>query len=836
MSAGVARSTALPRLPVGYVPAPWLDAVTSGPVPPPLVVLRAPRGFGKTSGVVGWLREDPPPRHHHVWVGAPHRAISAEEYWELVRERAVGAGLDELEGGDWSRLDRELSRRRQRLVLVLDDIDRVRGHGLADQVVALAGEHEQLTVVVTSRSARSLATLATVADGVLIEPRHLAWRPEQVGEHARLLGLDLDAGEARRLAVGTMGWPALVRALLRDLDRDPSGELRLGTEGLESYLRVATLDAELAQWESLAALALAGEFDSGLAAELLGPDRARTTMASLTRLGLAPVDRVHGVHAVPEPLAGVLSTILAERSPTRYRDASATVARWRGLRAAPASTLRHALAAGDHRTAAAVLRRHGPGLVADHRELAARALHLLPDELVAASARLLVTRDYILHVGTADRARAAFVADLLVPEPSASPEQRLSLQQVLSLRSGGMYDGVRRLAERRDLGAAIADSGWSPAVVADVPTVLLSWARSELAALPGPVSTFAYAEAYRWARHLGDEEAAGEAAAGAALSHAAAGHLVSSSAWSACVPDDATEQARVLDAAARTVVAVDAARPDLLPSAEALLALPSHLADLHVVSLVAHGDAALHGGDVLRAAREIERYRVALGESPAAGMVEHTLVAVLLELYLAGGELERARRLLAEVDRDGDRLPVQRAQLHLQQGAYRAVLELVERLDPRTPRQTVQLALLSASAAHRSGDAPAAADAFQTALGVAGRTGLLRPFQLLPAADLAVLSEDGRAFTGALDAVRLLPHGLLGEVGERVVLTPREQDVLTAIAGGSSMATIAARQYVSPNTVKSQVRTLYRKLGATGREDAVRRARDLGLLPPEPDG
>jgi LuxR family maltose regulon positive regulatory protein len=35
---------------------------------------------------------------------------------------------------------------------------------------------------------------------------------------------------------------------------------------------------------------------------------------------------------------------------------------------------------------------------------------------------------------------------------------------------------------------------------------------------------------------------------------------------------------------------------------------------------------------------------------------------------------------------------------------------------------------------------------------------------------------------------------------------------------------------VSPNTVKSQLKSIYQKLGASTREEAVARGRDLGLL------
>ena len=45
------------------------------------------------------------------------------------------------------------------------------------------------------------------------------------------------------------------------------------------------------------------------------------------------------------------------------------------------------------------------------------------------------------------------------------------------------------------------------------------------------------------------------------------------------------------------------------------------------------------------------------------------------------------------------------------------------------------------------------------------------------------------------------------------------------------MNQIASDLYISNNTVKTHVRSIYRKLSANNRKDAVRRVRELGLGP-----
>jgi LuxR family maltose regulon positive regulatory protein len=64
-------------------------------------------------------------------------------------------------------------------------------------------------------------------------------------------------------------------------------------------------------------------------------------------------------------------------------------------------------------------------------------------------------------------------------------------------------------------------------------------------------------------------------------------------------------------------------------------------------------------------------------------------------------------------------------------------------------------------------------------------------------------------------------------------LTPRELEVLFLVAGMMSNDEIAGRIFVSVNTVRTHVRSILRKLGATKRSEAVRVAKELGILPPQ---
>ena len=61
-------------------------------------------------------------------------------------------------------------------------------------------------------------------------------------------------------------------------------------------------------------------------------------------------------------------------------------------------------------------------------------------------------------------------------------------------------------------------------------------------------------------------------------------------------------------------------------------------------------------------------------------------------------------------------------------------------------------------------------------------------------------------------------------------LTAAELRVLPMLATHMSFPEIAAEMFLSPHTVKSQAMSIYRKLGATSRHQAVTRSRGLGLL------
>lgn len=101
---------------------------------------------------------------------------------------------------------------------------------------------------------------------------------------------------------------------------------------------------------------------------------------------------------------------------------------------------------------------------------------------------------------------------------------------------------------------------------------------------------------------------------------------------------------------------------------------------------------------------------------------------------------------------------------------------------------------------------------------------LRRTAALLPPA----LNQQLRAAYGAE-----VPHraaALAGVDGVTVKLTPSEERVLEALRSPGPLPEVAARLFISRNTLKTHLRSLYAKLQVSSREEAVAVASDLGLL------
>jgi ATP/maltotriose-dependent transcriptional regulator MalT len=66
---------------------------------------------------------------------------------------------------------------------------------------------------------------------------------------------------------------------------------------------------------------------------------------------------------------------------------------------------------------------------------------------------------------------------------------------------------------------------------------------------------------------------------------------------------------------------------------------------------------------------------------------------------------------------------------------------------------------------------------------------------------------------------------------QQLGITPRELEILEAIAAGLSNREIAGKLFVSENTVKTHASRLFDKLSARRRTQAIQLAKEAGLIP-----
>ncbi|MGO1545989.1 LuxR C-terminal-related transcriptional regulator [Microbacterium gubbeenense] len=88
------------------------------------------------------------------------------------------------------------------------------------------------------------------------------------------------------------------------------------------------------------------------------------------------------------------------------------------------------------------------------------------------------------------------------------------------------------------------------------------------------------------------------------------------------------------------------------------------------------------------------------------------------------------------------------------------------------------------------------------------------------------LDAAGRRLVADLETMR---DGLQRATRSTDALSDRERAVVAELVRADSTKDLAARLHVSPNTVKTQLRSIYRKLGVSSWADAVSTARRLGL-------
>lgn len=245
-------------------------------------------------------------------------------------------------------------------------------------------------------------------------------------------------------------------------------------------------------------------------------------------------------------------------------------------------------------------------------------------------------------------------------------------------------------------------------------------------------------------------------------------------------------------------------------------------------------------GQARAEADRMTRELTAAGPPPGVGdnlATEH-LHAVVALAWLAGGDHRMATRMLADQPEESPHIAQARIAVLLADGRDQEALRLARTLlevPGHTIRTLAATRTVAAVAALRQGEHDLAWS-WLTAAALAWETygPRMHVVQLHPR-DRRLLWELATQ-RGADSLLRYLdvPTSVARASGAAAAvpttLTKRELVVLTALAEHEAIRSIAEHLVVSPHTIKTQLQSIYRKLGVSSREAAITVARESGLL------
>ena len=828
MSSALAVRSSVPPLPAATVARPRLLAALDARQDTALTLVGAPPGWGKTVLLSGWASE-----HGAAWLTLGPRHADARRLWSDVCDALIRADVPlddcELAARDDDipfRLADALAGASARATLVLDDLDVLRGPALQSLGELLLHGGDALHVVAASRADPDLPLERLRLSGRLGELRaaDLAFTQPEAASLLEALGLgSLRQDLVARLLERTEGWAAGLRLAGLSLrgEADPDrfvAEFAGDDRAVADYLTGEVLAGlPPATRDLLLRTSIVGRICGGLADALTGGTDGALVLDQLDHSGtfVVPLDRHRTWFRYHALFAELLRARLRLEHPGLEPQLHARAATWLAAAGLGREAMPHALAADGPGSAATLVAEHwlelliegtAPAAViaaAEHGDgdarlaVSAASACLSLGDAAGAEAQLASVGDGDGDAGrigalmraraTSDLAHAREVSSALLRD--SAPGHVGDAMRALTLFHHGSAEFERgRLevaAEQLEGAAAIAVDGERQG--------LLLGCLGRTAALQLADGGLRRADATARAALALAESRGLHRTAPAAWAYAA----LAAAHWHRDELDDAERRA---DAAA---TAAHASR-----DSDALVAIRGLRAHMAAV----RGDLERARG-LLRAAREA---------LPAAGPLPARWLEGLGPAPWALG---------------GPEGPVDEAADWLARGDPLAALRRVEGLpdaDPALhPVLRVYAWLITALAQHGLGRMDLASQALEQAVALSASEGYRRPFmagfplrRLLerhltrPTAYAPLVAEllDGLAQGGDT------PPGLLEPLSER------ERAVLRLLPALLSNPEIAGELFVSVNTVKTHIKTIYRKLDVTSRRDAVARARELRLI------
>ena len=864
------RTTA-PRPNVRTLARPHLLALLDRATTHAVTLVCAGPGSGKTQLVTSWVDSVRPTALRVVWVALGPDCNDPHRLWSLITTALMRTGARprpdlrapaDVDEAYVARLLASLEPGPRPVVLVLEDLheveDRESLRGL-DLLVAMLPDTVRMVLI--SRSDPALALHRLRVAGELTEIRQAALAFDRDEAVAMLAQHDvvLDPADVDVLVERTEGWAVglrLAAVSLAGRDEDERGSAVAAfagdNRGVADYLGAEVLDQVPDDLRRFLLLTSVVERVNGdLAEHLTGRAGGAAALERLERGGvpLVPLDDHQQWYRYHRLVQDVCRHRLAVEDADRVPGLHVVAARWLAANGEPEEALRHCLAARDWSMLGRLAVTHAGPTVFGHAGRSVRALLAeIPDDAAPSEPWVAAARVLALHgERRPDRlAEKVAQAQALTVELPASDALLVDLVLALVRASDAraQYDVSSTAVESRravELGAAlhaqVVPVHVAPAVasyVALAETLLgksLVWEgdlagaerhlRSAAEATPpdrpDPVDSGILARAYlslvlAMRGSLGEARDLAEQALDLSRAAGWSDDVQSTGAWLTLVlvhlqRSDREACAAALDAAGRVLER----RPDRILDLCRWLATARFLAE---------------DGRVPRARDILADVRRLVDELPANPFLSDWYRLVSAEADLAAGRPEAAR-LLLEADPALLRAPaarLTRGQALVDEGRPdEAVAEVESLVDHLGGGLTSVQALVICAQAHGAARRDARGlQCLGIALDQAEGEGYLRPFyrnrrQLMP------LLQRHRASAAAhrdlVDSLLAVdPHHGFRPIEN---LTDRELAVLQLLPSMMSNEEIAAELFVSVNTVKVHLKSLYRKLGVNSRREAV---------------
>jgi len=480
--------------------------------------------------------------------------------------------------------------------------------------------------------------------------------------------------------------------------------------------------------------------------------------------------------------------------------------------------------------AAAVIESNWDRLVSTAPQQLLAAIRALPGDAFIDRPTFLVAANYLQHVvsGT-DAGRfnhdGWLDADMSGREIGLINTLGLLTSRSAGARTSGDMADARHAAEEGRTTLARASDQERAAIRPSLPHFRLQWGRSfELADAPG--ADYEYEQAYELSMLTDQPVIARRAAAQRAWLSAERGRIRAAELWLARARGGSATHGRY-DAVIYLTDALirldrgdhDGAERELARAAG--LGSGEHWAAMLWVQSMHARDAAMAAVVDARLTQQLVHRPTALANSAANGRYTRAARARLAVLRGQSGIVPTIPPGPTATDR------VISAALTHAARKHRDALDLArDAAAPEEPPRTRTPALLVyAAAALALGQKDTAASSFVQAYAIIEHESLFSALECIPSSDLEALAALTAVQLPELSSAFSQPH-----TAHSIQLTKREHEVLSLLGQDRSMSALADALFISPNTLKSTVRRLYKKLGVNSRASAIDAARRTGLL------